>query len=214
MVVLTSIICVCSLLLSLRGTVDAQAAYILLESGCEIAGGLKDPPSGKLPHDLAMGGKFQKDEGCTIDSHCDQFNPALGQSLCNTDTGSCERGVVPCTGVQKEVVVEILTDNYPGETTWTLIDLCGYGENISGGPYTRRSRTYSSSNDVCEGRYKFQINVSYSFCASVHNLPNTKSLIPMLTSWLCVCAFQSRTLPATAFAAVMVQEVTASSMMV
>ncbi len=155
----------------LRGTVDAQAAYDLLKSGCENAGGLADPPSGKQLHDLALGGKFQKDEGCTIDAHCDQFNLALGQYFCNTGTGtgSCERVVVPCTGVQKEVVVEIRTDRYPQETTWTLTDLCGYGESmsISGGPYSSRGTTYSSSNDVCEGLYQFQINVSEEFACAL-----------------------------------------------
>lgn len=158
-IVLTSIYV--SIHLSLRGNVDAKAAYDLLESGCENAGGLAYPPSGNL-HDLAKGGKFQKDEGCTIDAHCDQFNPALGNYFCDTSTGSCERVVVPCTGVQKEVVVDIRTDNYPSETTWTVTDLCGYGDTFSGGPYSNANRDYSSSNDVCEGQYQFTLNVSYS----------------------------------------------------
>ncbi len=114
-----------------------------------------------------MGGKFQKDEGCTIDAHCDQFNPAVGTFVCNTSTNSCERVVVPCTGGQKEVVVDIRTDNYPAETTWTVTDLCGYGESISGGPYSNTNTDYSSSNPVCEGQYQFTINVSYSLCASL-----------------------------------------------
>ena len=33
-----------------------------------------------------------------------------------------------CAAGESEVVVEILTDNYPGETTWTLSDAGGEGE--------------------------------------------------------------------------------------
>ncbi len=153
-----------------------------------------------------MGGKFQKDEGCTIDAHCDQFNPALGTFFCNTSTNSCERVVVPCTGGQKEVVVDIRTDNYPAETTWTITDLCGYGESIYGGPYSSANTDYSSSNDVCEGRqYQFTINVS-TLCASLRlhvliKIGNTNA------NFLIVRLSFIRTLMAMAFAAVMVQEV-------
>ena len=38
-----------------------------------------------------------------------------------------------CEAGQSVVVVEILTDNYPGEITWTLSD--ANGQLLSGGPY-------------------------------------------------------------------------------
>eukprot|EP00984_Skeletonema_dohrnii_P019040 scaffold9038_cov77-Skeletonema_dohrnii-CCMP3373.AAC.1 len=58
--------------------------------------------------------------------------------------------------------VQIQTDNYPGETTWTLTDKCGdNGVTLEGGPYD--SSNFLSSSHVCadDGRYEFQINDSY-----------------------------------------------------
>ena len=50
-----------------------------------------------------------------------------------------------CDEGQSQVVVEILTDNYPGEITWTLSD--ANGELLSGGPYGSPGTTYADS--VC-----------------------------------------------------------------
>ena len=48
-----------------------------------------------------------------------------------------------CEPGQSEVVVEILTDNYPGEITWTLSDASG--ELLSGGPYQSTGTTYTET---------------------------------------------------------------------
>ena len=68
-----------------------------------------------------------------------------------------------CEAGQSVVVVEILTDNYPGEITWTLSD--ANGQLLSGGPYGSTGTMYTDT--VCiEGAdetpcLQFVINDSY-----------------------------------------------------
>ena len=68
-----------------------------------------------------------------------------------------------CAAGETEVVVEILTDNYPGEITWTLSD--ANGTLLSGGPYGSTGTTYTDA--VCiDGTVEFPclqfvINDSY-----------------------------------------------------
>ena len=63
---------------------------------------------------------------------------ALMLGLSSETSAQCEAG-------QSEVVVEILTDNYPGEITWTLSD--ANGQLLSGGPYGSTGTTYTDT--VC-----------------------------------------------------------------
>ncbi len=53
--------------------------------------------------------------------------------------------VAQCADGETEVVVEILTDNYPNEITWTLSD--ANGVLLSGGPYSSNGTTYTDT--VC-----------------------------------------------------------------
>ena len=72
-------------------------------------------------------------------------------------------GFAQCAAGETEVVVEILTDNYPGEITWTLSD--ANGTLLSGGPYSAQGTTYTDA--VCiDGAVEFPclqfvINDSY-----------------------------------------------------
>ena len=126
-----------------RGLIDAEAAYNRLSNGCEYAGG-----SPLEPGDTPLGGKDQ-----------------LGAQPTPPPTPA---PTIFCAGVQKQVEVNILTDNYPSETTWTVTDKCGNGGIVlSGGPYSSSGTTESSSSSVCEGEYEFQINVSYCLCEHV-----------------------------------------------
>ena len=81
---------------------------------------------------------------------------ALMLGLSSETSAQCEAG-------QSEVVVEILTDNYPGEITWTLSD--ANGQLLSGGPYGSTGTTYTDT--VCiDGAdaypcLQFVINDSY-----------------------------------------------------
>ena len=85
--------------------------------------------------------------GCT-DSSALNFNPAA-----TLDNGTC---TYPCS----DVTVTILTDNYPGETTWTVTD--GSGTTVmSGGPYSASATTYTETACLEVGCYT--LNVFDSF---------------------------------------------------
>jgi serine protease len=65
----------------------------------------------------------------------------------------------PCVGA--DVEVKILTDRYPGETTWTL---GGTGTAMSGGPYSLQNTLYSVKQCFTSGQYgqyTFSIKDSY-----------------------------------------------------
>jgi len=68
-----------------------------------------------------------------------------------------------CAEGESEVVVEILTDNYPGEITWTLTGLGG--ELLSGGPYSSTGTVYADTVCIASEEefpcLQFVINDSY-----------------------------------------------------
>jgi hypothetical protein len=182
---LTSI-CVCSFI-SLRGIVNAGNAYELLKNGCEFAGGDSNPPADEGLSYFALGGKDQ----------------VVGLPT------PAPSPIPPCPGAQERFEVQILTDDWPQETTWTLTDQCGSnGEMMSGGPYTGSPNTLFSEMSACvDGQYEFIINVSYFQLLRVFIFISPLQNNQLLTVRLCVYAI-IRTHMATAFAAVMVKEVT------
>ncbi|MBI5914191.1 MAG: T9SS type A sorting domain-containing protein [Bacteroidetes bacterium] len=58
------------------------------------------------------------------------------------------------------ILLELLTDNYPNETTWDLFD---ENDNVlfSGGPYSQTQTVYTLPMCVAEGCYKFSIYDSF-----------------------------------------------------
>merc|ERR1711983_521011 len=98
-----------------HGIVQAKAAYQFLENNpCDPAEGFKEPQGGCA--------EFV----CSEDSDCDDGND------CTADT--CENGVcssvLDCASCGKGAssVLELTTDNYPGETSWDLKDKSGNTE--------------------------------------------------------------------------------------
>ncbi|MGY8928881.1 MAG: hypothetical protein ACKVHK_04345, partial [Flavobacteriales bacterium] len=63
----------------------------------------------------------------------------LSMSISTSISAQCVEG-------ESEVVVQILTDNYPGETTWTLSDASGV--LLTGGPYSGTNTTYSDTTCI------------------------------------------------------------------
>jgi hypothetical protein len=62
------------------------------------------------------------------------------------------------------VTVTINTDDFPGETTWRLMDKC-QDQDIevqSGGPYSSYGTVYIEEICVSSGEYEFIISVSES----------------------------------------------------
>ena len=85
--------------------------------------------------------------GCTDPMACNYDANAV------IDDGSCIME-------GQNLVVSILTDNYPGETTWTLTDLDG-AVVATGGPYNDAGTLYEESICVGDGCYAFTINDSF-----------------------------------------------------
>jgi len=85
--------------------------------------------------------------GCT-DAGALNFNDQA-----TIDDGSC---TYPCS----DVTVTILTDNYPGETTWSISNEEG-AVVLSGGPYPESGTEYSVTACLEVGCYDMVINDSY-----------------------------------------------------
>ncbi|MGB1943080.1 MAG: choice-of-anchor B family protein [Flavobacteriales bacterium] len=85
--------------------------------------------------------------GCTNSSACNYDASAT------LDDGSCILNGV-------DVVVTILTDNYPAETTWAVTD-DGGATVMSGGPYSSTGTTYTESACLGEGCYTLTVNDSF-----------------------------------------------------
>ena len=67
----------------------------------------------------------------------------------------------PCTGMS--ITVDVLTDNYPKETSWTLTNTCtGQTQELVGVNtlYTTKATEYSDKYCVPPARYTFQISDS------------------------------------------------------
>ena len=82
---------------------------------------------------------------------------AMPSPSCNAIFCSCPIG-------QEIINVQIVTDLYPDETSWTLTDTCG-GINevvLTGGPYSLPNKVYSANYCAYPGiEYQFTIYVSY-----------------------------------------------------
>jgi len=59
------------------------------------------------------------------------------------------------------VEVSIRTDNYPGETSWTLVNTCTSETAASGGDYDVKETLYIVEHCVSPGAYEFTINDSF-----------------------------------------------------
>ena len=80
---------------------------------------------------------------------------------CNTGGGGGGGGGGGDTGcTENTVTVTIRTDNYPGETAWTLTNAAG-ATVASGGGYTQRNTTYTEELCLADACYTFTITDSY-----------------------------------------------------
>ena len=93
------------------------------------------------------GGDNSSCTGCTNAEACN-YDPTA-----SIDDGSC---IIGGSGV----TLNLLTDNYPGETTWTLVDANG-GAVASGGPYSEIATQIQEVICVDEGCYTFTLFDSF-----------------------------------------------------
>ena len=97
--------------------------------------------------------------------------------VCNEDTQTCqdppkicgapgESGVClepsgECECLDKRIEVDLKTDNYPAETSWTVTDKCGSSDVVlSGRSYSASNTLFTKSVCVASGQYEFAIQVS------------------------------------------------------
>ena len=74
-------------------------------------------------------------------------------------------GLVQCPGSQKAIGVELKTDKYPSETSWSLTNTCtgALVASKSGGYYTSTNKLYPTENFcVDDAAYAFRISDVYS----------------------------------------------------
>jgi hypothetical protein len=93
------------------------------------------------------GGDDSSCSGCTDDAACN-YDPEA-----TVDDGSC-------ISAGTQITFTLLTDDYPNETTWTLVDETGTTV-ISGGPYGSNATTYSTDACLANGCYTLNVFDSY-----------------------------------------------------
>lgn len=128
---------------------------------------------------------FNPDNGCTDPTACNYSPQAIfddGSCTVNDECGVCGGDNSSCGGCtnpaacnyDSEAVVDdgscvlngvnltftLLTDNYPGETTWAITD-DGGNVVLDGGPYNGTQTTYTASACVATGCYTLTVNDSY-----------------------------------------------------
>ena len=128
---------------------------------------------------------FNADDGCTDPTACNYSPEAInddGSCLENDDCGICGGDNSSCSGFtdstacnydetatiddgscildSEDLTITILTDNYPGETTWEVTDASGTVV-ASGGPYAATATEYVEQVCIDAGCYTFTINDSF-----------------------------------------------------
>lgn len=96
---------------------------------------------------------------CTSDLDCDDGSSCT-TNTCNLSTGTCVHAPNDmCAGFMEMI---LLTDKYPSETSWNIVDNCNNDEVVmSGGNYAEQSKNYATSANVKESKYTLTINDAY-----------------------------------------------------
>ena len=66
-------------------------------------------------------------------------------------------------GSQSQIPQSLNTDQYPGETTWSVVNDATGETVMSGGPYGTSGTTYTSSELVCANSGCFTLTINDSF---------------------------------------------------
>lgn len=101
---------------------------------------------------------------CSSNIDCDD-NSSCTTDTCNTETGMCVHTPNDKCGGFMEMV--LLTDQYPNETKWRIVDNCKNNEIVmSGEGYKEKFTTYEEKGDVSPSQYTFEIEDTYGgkFC--------------------------------------------------
>ncbi|MGK0315905.1 MAG: hypothetical protein ACI86M_002137 [Saprospiraceae bacterium] len=96
---------------------------------------------------------------------CDDGGPTCSDGIQNgnetgVDCGGPDCPACPISCNDTEATLTLLTDNYPGETTWTLKNAAGV-TLYNGGPYSSQGQMITEVFCLVDGCYDFTINDSY-----------------------------------------------------
>merc|ERR1711971_117802 len=166
-----------------HGIVQAKTAFEYLETNqCDPNEAFKEPEGGCAEF------------SCTEDSDCDDGNPdtintcssGSCQSACGTDA-TCDDGdactadtcsdgvcssVLDCSmcGGGASSMLELTTDNYPGETAWNIKNNSG-DEKYNGSGYSDANTLHSINMCLASDEYTFTITDAYGdgICCSYGN---------------------------------------------
>ena len=82
------------------------------------------------------------------------FSPTTNRPTSTKPTVSCSLGM-------SSVEVNILTDDWPSETTWNMTNQCNSQQYLSGGPYNQKLTVHSVKQCLPTGQYQFTISDSF-----------------------------------------------------
>merc|ERR1712060_367101 len=155
------------------GIVQAKTAFEYLEANqCDPNESFKEPEGGCA--ELSCAEDSDCDDGnpdtintcvsgtcqtaCVTDASCDDNDP------CTTDTctdGVCS-SVIDCSNCGGGVssVLELTTDNYPGETEWDIKNSSG-DEKYNGSGYSDKNKLYTINMCLESDEYTFKITDAY-----------------------------------------------------
>jgi len=96
---------------------------------------------------------------CTSDSDCDDGDECTTNS-CNISTGICNHAPnINCFDLMR---TELLTDKYPKETHWNIVDNCNHDAVVMlGSGYTTKFETYGDSANLPPSKYTLEIKDAY-----------------------------------------------------
>ncbi len=130
------------------------------ETGVDC-GGASCPPCATCNDGIQNGDETGVDCGGATCPPCATCNDGIQNG---DETGvDCGGATCPPCGsgcTDNLITVTINTDNYPGETTWTIKDANGT-TILSGGPYSTAGSTFIDTVCAIDGCYDFTINDSY-----------------------------------------------------
>ena len=99
---------------------------------------------------VASGGEFQSSESNSFGS--------CGAAPTKAPVAPTESPTDAPTGSGGLFELNLLTDNYPGETTWTLVDDCNNGAVVlTGGPYATKASSFVTPDTLPRSKYTFTI---------------------------------------------------------
>merc|ERR1712029_1035449 len=156
-----------------HGIVQAKAAFEYLEANaCDPNEAFKEPEGGCAEFscsensecddgnsdtiDTCVSGSCQ--HACANNAACDDGDPCTADTC---DNGVCS-SVMDCSlcGGGASCVLELTTDNYPGETSWDIKDSSG-DEKYNGSGYSDANTLYTLNMCLETDEYTFYITDTY-----------------------------------------------------